>query len=60
MFSSHLLRSRLVQVFDSGLIGEGVLHMVAWAKTKLLTEGAVLVSHVHQLSCHTPVSACLK
>ena len=30
-------------MFDSGLIGEGVLHMVAWAKAKLLTEDAVLV-----------------
>lgn len=33
-----------LQVFDSGLIGEGVLHMLAWAKQKLLTEDAVLVS----------------
>ena len=52
------VRHLLVQVFDSGLIGEGVLHMVAWAKTKLLTEDAVMVSHVHQLSSHTPPSAC--
>ena len=46
----------LVQVFDSGLIGEGVLHMVAWAKMKLMTEDAVLVSHKHQLSSHSPDS----
>jgi len=39
----------VVQVFDSGLIGEGVLHMLAWAKAKLLTEDAVLVSSVPKL-----------
>ena len=41
-----LLSKNMVQVFDSGLIGEGVLHMLAWAKAKLLTEDAVLVSRV--------------
>ncbi len=33
----------LLQVFDSGLIGEGVLHSVAWAKARLLQPDAVLV-----------------
>ena len=33
-----------MQVFDSGLIGEGVLHMLLWAKEMLLTEDVVLVS----------------
>jgi hypothetical protein len=31
------------QVFDSGLIGEGVLHLLAWAQARLLTPDAVLV-----------------
>ena len=34
---------RCLQVFDSGLIGEGVLHSVAWAKARLLQPDAVLV-----------------
>ena len=33
----------LLQVFDSGLLGEGVLHMLAAAKQKLLTKDAALV-----------------
>ena len=34
------------QVFDSGLIGEGILHLLAWARAKLLTPDATLVSPV--------------
>ena len=37
-------KTTCVQVFDSGLIGEGVLHMLLWAKEKLLTDDVVLVS----------------
>ena len=37
-------KTMYTQVFDSGLIGEGVLHMLLWAKEKLLTEDVVLVS----------------
>lgn len=37
-------KTMCTQVFDSGLIGEGVLHMLLWAKEKLLTEDVVLVS----------------
>lgn len=32
-----------MQVFDSGLLGEGVLHMLAAAKHRLLREDATLV-----------------
>lgn len=32
-----------MQVFDSGLIGEGILHLLAWAHAKLLTPDAILV-----------------
>lgn len=32
------------QVFDSGLIGEGVLHLLAWAQARLLTPDCTLVS----------------
>ena len=35
-----------VQVFDSGLIGEGVLHLLAWAHAKLLTPDAILVGNI--------------
>ena len=38
------------QVFDSGLIGEGVLHLIAWAKARLLTDDATLVG-VSSVSC---------
>ena len=31
-------------MFDSGLMGEGVLHLLAWAKARLLTADATLVS----------------
>ena len=31
------------QVFDSGLLGEGVLHMLAWTRARLAAPGATLV-----------------
>ena len=34
------------QVFDSGLLGEGVLHLVHWARQRLLQSHAVLVRAV--------------
>ena len=34
-----------MQVFDSGLIGEGILHLLAWAHAKLLTPDAILVGN---------------
>ena len=40
-----------MQVFDSGLIGEGVLHMLAAAKQKLLTKDAVLVPAAATVFC---------
>lgn len=36
-----------MQVFDSGLIGEGVLHLMAWAQARLLTPDYTLVSPSH-------------
>lgn len=40
-----------MQVFDSGLIGEGVLHMLAAAKKKLLTKDATLVPAAATVFC---------
>ena len=40
-----------MQVFDSGLIGEGVLHMLAAAKQKLLTKDATLVPAAATVFC---------
>ena len=40
-----------MQVFDSGLIGEGVLHMLAAAKQKLLTKDAILVPAAATVFC---------
>lgn len=34
-----------MQVFDSGLIGEGILHLLAWTHAKLLTPDAILVGN---------------
>ena len=31
------------QVFDSGLLGEGVLHMLAWTRARLAAPDATLV-----------------
>ncbi|KAK9863942.1 hypothetical protein WJX84_003683 [Apatococcus fuscideae] len=39
------------EVFDSGLIGEGVLHSVAWAKARLLQPDAVLVPSAASVFC---------
>lgn len=35
---------RVLQVFDAGLIGEGILHILLWAKKALLHPDATLVS----------------
>lgn len=40
-----------MQVFDSGLIGEGVLHMLAAAKQKLLTDDATLLPAAATVYC---------
>ena len=40
-----------MQVFDSGLIGEGVLHMLAAARRKLLTKDATLVPAAATVYC---------
>ena len=40
-----------MQVFDSGLIGEGMLHMLAAAKQKLLTKDAILVPAAATVFC---------
>ena len=34
--------ARMGQVFDSGLLGEGVLHMLAWARARLGAPDATL------------------
>ena len=39
------------QVFDSGLIGEGVLHLLAWAHARLLTPDCTLVSSQWEPCC---------
>ncbi|KAK9863045.1 hypothetical protein WJX84_000363 [Apatococcus fuscideae] len=39
------------EVFDSGLIGEGVLHSVAWAKARLLQPDALLVPSAATIFC---------
>ena len=39
------------QVFDSGLIGEGVLHLLAVAKARLLAPGAALVPAAATVYC---------
>ncbi|DBA90775.1 TPA: hypothetical protein ACH3X1_003982 [Trebouxia sp. C0004] len=41
----------IFEVFDSGLIGEGVLHMLAAAKQKLLTKEAILVPAAATVFC---------
>ncbi|KAL0046712.1 hypothetical protein WJX82_008116 [Trebouxia sp. C0006] len=41
----------IFEVFDSGLIGEGVLHMLAAAKQKLLTKDAILVPAAATVFC---------
>ena len=42
------------QVFDSGLLGEGVLHLVHWAQQRLLQPHAVLVGAANHPNCvHT-------
>jgi len=48
---TSILLSVTMQVFDSGLIGEGVLHMLAAAKQKLLTKDAILVPAAATLFC---------
>ena len=35
--------ARMGQVFDSGLLGEGVLHMLAWTRARLAAPDATLV-----------------
>ena len=40
-----------VQVFDNGLLGEGVLHMLAAARQKLLTKDATLVPAAATVYC---------
>lgn len=40
-----------LQVFDSGLLGEGVLHMLAAAKQKLLQQDATLVPAAATVFC---------
>lgn len=42
---------RWLQVFDSGLLGEGVLHMLAAAKQKLLQTDATLVPTAATVFC---------
>ena len=37
-----------LQSFDSGLLGEGVLHMLALANQKVLTEDAMLMPAADQ------------
>ena len=39
------------QVFDSGLMGEGVLHLLAWAHARLLTPDCTLVSSQWRPCC---------
>lgn len=40
----------LLQVFDCGLLGEGILHLLHWAKKSLLVDNAKLVDS--EASCH--------
>ncbi|CAL8464828.1 g4363 [Coccomyxa elongata] len=39
------------EVFDSGLIGEGVLHLMAWAQARLLTPDCTLVPMAAMVYC---------
>lgn len=45
------MTARWLQVFDSGLLGEGVLHMLAAAKQKLLQKDATLVPAAATVFC---------
>ncbi len=51
---AHLL---VFEVFDSGCIGEGVLHIVAAARQKLLTRGAGMVPAAATVYCQ-PIQVC--
>ena len=51
MTCKQCMRLAFVQVFDSGLIGEGVLHMLAAAKKNLLTKDATLVPAAAAVFC---------